>query len=267
MDIIEKLKANPGGAAVAAATAVAALGLGWVLCTQPLGMGSAAPGSASGSGGSSPAAMGSSRAPGQDGSAALEALAGAVADDAAGTPAAPDQGSAAQGDEAAAQVSTGAATASGDPGTPQGNTARPDAPSPGGSGTQAPAAKPQEPAAKPSEGPSEKPAPGKPQHDHSWQAVYRDEPVYGQQWVPNWVDVFKYRQERYVCRQCGYVAYSGGELDKHFMDSYVSGGNCGTYLDDSYDVYEKEDHGSYQQVQTDTKKVLDHYVCSCGAVK
>ena len=51
------------------------------------------------------------------------------------------------------------------------------------------------------------------------------------------------------------------------MDSYASGGNCGTYIDDSYDVYEKEDHGSYQTVQTGTKQVLDHYACSCGAVK
>ena len=112
-----------------------------------------------------------------------------------------------------------------------------------------------------------KPSKPKPSHTHSWNAVYRTGPVCGQQWVSKWVDAYKGRQERYICNQCGYVAMSGAQLDKHFMDSYLAGGNCGTYLDGSYDIWEKEDHGSYQTVQTGTKQVLDHYECSCGATK
>ena len=131
------------------------------------------------------------------------------------------------------------------------------------------ASKPSHEASKPSASKPDAPKPSKPKpsHTHSWNAVYRTGPVCGQQWVSKWVDAYKGRQERYICNQCGYVAMSGAQLDKHFMDSYLAGGNCGTYLDGSYDIWEKEDHGSYQTVQTGTKQVLDHYECSCGATK
>lgn len=138
----------------------------------------------------------------------------------------------------------------------------------GGSKPSKPAGQVPGGASKPSSGGggSQKPQGGG--HVHSYTvSVYRDEPVYEQRWVSKWEDVYKGRQERYVCNQCGFIAYSGAQLDEHFMNSYLAGGNCGTYVDDSYDIWEKEDHGSYQTVQTGTQQVLDHYKCSCGATQ
>ena len=108
--------------------------------------------------------------------------------------------------------------------------------------------------------------PSKPAHQHSWQPVYRDEAVYETQqvWVPKQEIV---RHERYVCRQCGYSAGSVQEMQDHFLSSYMSGGNCGTYLNDSWDEVVDNGHYESQRVQTGTRQVLDHYACSCGATK
>lgn len=109
----------------------------------------------------------------------------------------------------------------------------------------------------------------KPPHAHSWSAVYRTEPVYGEQWVSKWEDVFIKRQERYRCTTCGAAYYSLSEMNAH-LDSTIDWDNMtghAGYLDDSYDIWEKRDNGSYQTVQTGTKQVLDHYECSCGAMR
>ena len=77
------------------------------------------------------------------------------------------------------------------------------------------------------------------------------------------------KQERYRCTTCGATYYSLGEMNAH-LDSTIDWdtmtGHAG-YLDDSYDVWEKRDNGSYQTVQTGTKQVLDHCECSCGKTK
>lgn len=129
---------------------------------------------------------------------------------------------------------------------------------------------------KPHQGPAQpspkpeapKPSTQKPSHKHSWSAVYRNEPVYGQQWVSKWEDVYT-RHERYRCTTCGATYYSLGEMNAH-LDSTIDWdemtGHAG-YLDDSYTTVEKVDKGSYQTVQTGTTQVLDHYACSCGATK
>ena len=110
----------------------------------------------------------------------------------------------------------------------------------------------------------------KPSHQHSWQAVYRDEAVYGQKWVSKMVDVYKGRQPRF------YVNHGGTEIGPFDSDEaaydwiendYLNGGIGGSVIDDSYDIWETEDQGHYETVQTGTKKVLDHYECSCGARK
>lgn len=239
------------GAVAAAALGIAALGgLAWALSTGPLTPVGDDAGSTGSMGSHSPAAMGSAKA-----------------DD--GVMHEPDEApESTEGEEPAAGDPTetepqspaaGSGEGAGDSGKQQASSQAASKPSQGASKPSTPKPSPKPDAPKP-------PAP-KPSHKHSWNAVYRTEPVYGQQWVSKWVDVYKGRQERYVCNQCGYVAMSGSQLDKHFMDSYLAGGNCGTYLDDSYDIWEKEDHGSYQTVQTGTKQVLDHYECSCGATK
>lgn len=129
----------------------------------------------------------------------------------------------------------------------------------GGSSGGAPSV-PEQPAAEP------EPEPEPPAHEHSWQAVYRTEPVYEEQEV--WVPEYEYvRHERYRCNQCGFVANSGGELDDHFISSYLNGGICGTYTDISWTEKIDNGHSETQTVQTGTTQVLDHYACSCGATK
>ncbi len=57
--------------------------------------------------------------------------------------------------------------------------------------------------------------------------------------------------------------------DSHIFGTYgdAQHPNGASAIDQSYDIWEKEDHGSYQTVQTGTKQVLDHYECSCGKTK
>lgn len=112
----------------------------------------------------------------------------------------------------------------------------------------------------------------KPSHTHSWQPVYRTEPVYGQKqvWVPKMEEVFVERVPRYVCTRCGAAFNSEDAVCDHIWSLYDQGDpSHGSYLDDSYDVWETCDNGHYetQTVQTGTKQVLDHYSCPCGATK
>lgn len=106
----------------------------------------------------------------------------------------------------------------------------------------------------------------KPSHAHSWSAVYRTESVYGEQWVSKWEDVFIKRQERWICG-CGQTFSDWSSCTSHRAAMAEAGTPCGRVIDDSYDIWEKRDNGSYQNVQTGTKQVLDHYECSCGATK
>ena len=247
------------GAVAAAALGVAALGgLAWALSTGPLTPVVDGAGSAGSMGSHSPVAVGSAE-PGADAPAEPEEdpASSEEAGSAAGDPTRPDPQSPA----------AGSGEGAGDPGKQQASSQAASKPSHGESRPSAPKPSPKPSAPKPSPKPdAPKPPAPKPSHQHSWTAVYRSEPVYGQQWVSKWEDVYT-RHERYVCNQCGFVASSGSQLDNHFMDSYLAGGNCGTYIDDSYTTVEKVDKGSYQTVQTGTKQVLDHYGCSCGATK
>lgn len=106
-------------------------------------------------------------------------------------------------------------------------------------------------------------------HQHTWVNVTRDEPVYEQRWVSNYVDVYKGRQEKYVCNGCGFTTSSLSAMGDHFDEAAQAGRySCGSYVDDSYDIWEKEDHGSYKQVQVGTKTVVTGQRCTgCGATK
>lgn len=235
------------GAVAAAALGIAALGgLAWALSTGPLTPVGDGAGSTGSTGSHSPAAMGSAKA--DDGvmpepDEAPESTEGkepATGDPTETEPQSPAAGSGEGAGDSGKQLAS-SQTAS----KPSQGTSKPSAPKPS----------PKPDAPKP-------PAP-KPSHKHSWNAVYRTEPVYGQQWVSKWEDVYKGRVEKYTCNGCGAPWSTAHALE------YAKKGDKshGTYVDDSYDVWEKEDHGSYQTVQTGTKQVLDHYECSCGATK
>lgn len=104
---------------------------------------------------------------------------------------------------------------------------------------------------------------------HTWVNVTREEPVYEQRWVSNYVDVYKGRQEKYVCNGCGYTTSSLSDMGAHFRAAAKAGNySCGSYVDDSYDIWEKEDQGSYKQVQVGTKTVVTGQRCTaCGATR
>ena len=261
MERLRSVVAAHRGTVAAAAISVAAVGaVAWAVSSGPLVPVSPAAGSGAGSAArtAAPAAAGSSlpAAPGgaPDGAGAADGDAGQQGDDeqqGAGAPS-PADGGADRGDGGA-----------GEPGEPSGG--RGSEPKPQHQASVPDPGKPGKPAPqKPSPAPAPEPErPSRPAHSHSWSAVYRDEPVYGQQWVSKWEDVYKGRVEKYTCNGCG-APWSSA----HALEFAKKGDKShGTYVDDSYDVWEKEDHGSYQTVQTGTKKVLDHYECACGARK
>lgn len=230
------------GAVAAAALGIAALGgLAWALSTGPLTPVGDRAGSTGSMESQPPAAMGSAET--NDG-APVEPEE---------NPASNEEAEPAAGDLTETEPqspATGSGEGAGDFGKQQASSQTASKPSQGES-------KPSSPK------PSPKPDAPKPSHKHSWSAVYRTEPVYGQQWVSKWEDVYKGRVEKYTCNGCGALWSTAHALE------YAKKGDKshGTYVDDSYDVWEKEDHGSYQTVQTGTKQVLDHYECSCGATK
>lgn len=239
---IVEIMSERKGAVAAAALGIAALGgLAWALSTGPLTPVGDRAGSTGSMGSQPPAAMGSAET--NDG-APVEPEE---------NPASNEEAEPAAGDLTETEPqspATGSGEGAGDSGKQQASSQTASKPSQGES-------KPSSPK------PSPKPDAPKPSHKHSWSAVYRTEPVYGQQWVSKWEDVYKGRVEKYTCNGCGAPWSTAHALE------YAKKGDKshGTYVDDSYDVWEKEDHGSYQTVQTGTKQVLDHYECSCGATK
>lgn len=239
---IVEIMSERKGAVAAAALGIAALGgLAWALSTGPLTPVGDRAGSTGSMGSQPPAAMGSAET--NDG-APVEPEE---------NPASNEEAEPAAGDLTETEPqspATGSGEGAGDFGKQQASSQTASKPSQGES-------KPSSPK------PSPKPDAPKPSHKHSWSAVYRTEPVYGQQWVSKWEDVYKGRVEKYTCNGCGAPWSTAHALE------YAKKGDKshGIYVDDSYDVWEKEDHGSYQTVQTGTKQVLDHYECSCGATK
>ena len=239
---IVEIMSERKGAVAAAALGIAALGgLAWALSTGPLTPVGDRAGSTGSMASQPPAALGSAET--NDG-APVEPEE---------NPASNEEAEPAAGDLTETEPqspATGSGEGAGDFGKQQASSQTASKPSQGES-------KPSSPK------PSPKPDAPKPSHKHSWSAVYRTEPVYGQQWVSKWEDVYKGRVEKYTCNGCGAPWSTAHALE------YAKKGDKshGTYVDDSYDVWEKEDHGSYQTVQTGTKQVLDHYECSCGATK
>lgn len=239
---IVEIMSERKGAVAAAALGIAALGgLAWALSTGPLTPVGDRAGSTGSMGSQPPAAMGSAET--NDG-APVEPEE---------NPASNEEAEPAAGDLTETEPqspATGSGEGAGDFGKQQASSQTASKPSQGESEPSSPK-------------PSPKPDAPKPSHKHSWSAVYRTEPVYGQQWVSKWEDVYKGRVEKYTCNGCGAPWSTAHALE------YAKKGDKshGTYVDDSYDVWEKEDHGSYQTVQTGTKQVLDHYECSCGATK
>ena len=244
---ITEIMSERKGAVAAAALGIAALGgLAWALSTGPLTPVGDRAGSTGSMGSQPPAAMGSAET--NDG-APVEPEE---------NPASNEEAEPAAGDLTETEPQSpaaGSGEGAGDSGKQQASSQAASKPSQGASKPSTPKPSPKPDAPKP-------PAP-KPSHTHSWNAVYRTEPVYGQQWVSKWEDVYKGRVEKYTCNGCGAPWSTAHALE------YAKKGDKshGTYVDDSYDVWEKEDHGSYQTVQTGTKQVLDHYECSCGATK
>lgn len=237
------------GAVAAAALGIAALGgLAWALSTGPLTPVGDGAGSTGSTGSHSPAAMGSAKA--DDGvmpepDEAPESTEGeepAAGDPTETEPQSPAAGSGEGARDSGKQQASSQAASKPSKGASKPSAPKPDAPKP--------------------------PAP-KPSHTHSWNAVYRTEPVYGQQWVSKWEDVYKGRQICWECSACGCKFMSDSAIDSHIWGTYgdAQHPNGASAIDQSYDIWEKEDHGSYQTVQTGTKQVLDHYECSCGATK
>lgn len=245
-EIVEVISERKGAVAAAALGIAALGGLAWALSTGPLTPVGDGAGSTGSTGSHSPAAMGSAKA--DDG----------VMPEPDEAPESTEGKEPATGDPTETEPQSpaaGSGEGAGDSGKQQTSSQTASKPSQGTSKPSAPKPSPKPDAPKP-------PAP-KPSHTHSWNAVYRTEPVYGQQWVSKWEDVYKGRVEKYTCNGCGAPWSTAHALE------YAKKGDKshGTYVDDSYDVWEKEDHGSYQTVQTGTKQVLDHYECSCGATK
>lgn len=245
-EIVEVISERKGAVAAAALGIAALGGLAWALSTGPLTPVGDGAGSTGSTGSHSPAAMGSAKA--DDG----------VMPEPDEAPESTEGKEPATGDPTETEPQSpaaGSGEGAGDSGKQQTSSQTASKPSQGTSKPSAPKPSPKPDAPKP-------PAP-KPSHTHSWNAVYRTEPVYGQQWVSKWEDVYKGRVEKYTCNGCGAPWSTAHALEYAKKDDK----SHGTYVDDSYDVWEKEDHGSYQTVQTGTKQVLDHYECSCGATK
>lgn len=270
---IEKIAGAIGerkAAVAAAALGVAAIGgLAWALSTGPLVPAGTAAGSTAGSGAAA-AATGSAPADpsGETGPAAEGAA------DAAGEPKADEREDAGEAADSKSKSDEGgkkAEPAKGEGGKGQAFSKNPSKPDQGGTGSSSSGSSGSgsSGSASSGSGSSGKPQAPKPSHQHSWTAVYRTEPVYEQQWVPKLEDVYKGRQVCWECSACGGKFYTDAAIDSHIFGTYgdAQHPNGASAIDQSYDIWEKEDHGSYQTVQTGTKQVLDHYECSCGKTK
>lgn len=243
-EIVEIMSERKGAVAEAVLGIAALGGLAWALSTGPLASADAGSGSTGSMGSGAQAATGSAITAEPDMDMAADEPVAQEGDGGENTATAEAQSNAGDGGR-------GDGSADGKPAQDQ------QAPKPSqGSGQSSP--KPEAP----------KPPTPKPSHQHSWSAVYRSEPVYGQQWVSRWEDVYT-RHVCWECSACGGQFSSNDAIDSHIWGTYgdAKHPNGASAIDQSYTTVEKVDKGSYQTAQTGTKQILDHYECFCGATK
>lgn len=127
---------------------------------------------------------------------------------------------------------------------------------------------PSKPDSKPSSGSS-----GKPSHEHTWQAQYRNDPVYETR-NRTVVDQDAWDEQvlsgsHAVCSD-GSVFYDNAALAAYCKKMAMAGTPVSYYTVDDYTTvhHEAVTHQETYQVQTGTKQVLTGYRCSgCGATK
>lgn len=109
-------------------------------------------------------------------------------------------------------------------------------------------------------------APKQQAHQHSWTPVYRDEPVFENRTVTVTV------QEAWTETKTKYVTmFSDGHITNSPQETFEYQKATGLSYKGDYPINETINHPAVtqqqtQRVQTGTKQVLDHYVCSsCGA--
>lgn len=127
---------------------------------------------------------------------------------------------------------------------------------------------PSKPDSKPSSGSS-----GKPSHEHTWQAQYRNDPVYETR-TRTVVDQDAWDEQvlsgsHAVCSD-GSVFYDNAALAAYCKKMAMAGTPVSYYTVDDYTTvhHEAVTHQETYQVQTETKQVLTGYRCSgCGATK
>lgn len=127
---------------------------------------------------------------------------------------------------------------------------------------------PSKPDSKPSSGSS-----GKPSHEHTWQAQYRNDPVY-ETCTRTVVDQDAWDEQvlsgsHAVCSD-GSVFYDNAALAAYCKKMAMAGTPVSYYTVDDYTTvhHEAVTHQETYQVQTGTRQVLTGYRCSgCGATK
>lgn len=127
---------------------------------------------------------------------------------------------------------------------------------------------PSKPDSKPSSGSSSKPS-----HEHTWQAQYRNDPVYETR-TRTVVDQDAWDEQvlsgsHAVCSD-GSVFYDNAALAAYCKKMAMAGTPVSYYTVDDYTTvhHEAVTHQEQYQVQTGTKQVLTGYRCSgCGATK
>lgn len=127
---------------------------------------------------------------------------------------------------------------------------------------------PSKPDSKPSSGSS-----GKPSHEHTWQAQFRNDPVYETR-TRTVVDQDAWDEQvlsgsHAVCSD-GSVFYDNAALAAYCKKMAMAGTPVSYYTVDDYTTvhHEAVTHQETYQVQTGTKQVLTGYRCSgCGATK
>lgn len=127
---------------------------------------------------------------------------------------------------------------------------------------------PSKPDSKPSSGSS-----GKPSHEHTWQAQYRNDPVYETR-TRTVVDQDAWDEQvlsgsHAVCSD-GSVFYDNAALAAYCKKMAMAGTPVSYYTVDDYTTvhHDAVTHQETYQVQTGTKQVLTGYRCSgCGATK
>lgn len=127
---------------------------------------------------------------------------------------------------------------------------------------------PSKPDSKPSSGSS-----GKPSHEHTWQAQYRNDPVYTTEY---YTVVDQEAWDEQVCIG-SHIVFSDGAVfydaaaAANYQESKAMAGTPVSYhtVDDYKTIHhEAVTHQGTRQVQTGTKQVLTGYRCSgCGATK